>query len=78
MSLKPWRDVAVPHPDVAAGRYRKAEFPDDLAQVLAGKAEPEYQDPAEFLPAHPSLWLGFCLNPERIMLKTGDTGKRAI
>lgn len=48
MSLKPWRDVAVPHPDVAAGRYRQAEFAADLAQVLAGKAEPEYQDPVEF------------------------------
>lgn len=48
MALKPWREVVTPHPDVAAGRYRQAEFAADLAQVLSGKAEPEYQDPAEF------------------------------
>ena len=32
--LKPWREVARPHPDVAAGRYRQAEFAADLAQVV--------------------------------------------
>ena len=46
--LKPWRDVVQPHPDVASGRYIQAEFAADLAQVLAGTAEPEYQDPIEF------------------------------
>ncbi len=48
MTLKPWREVVTPHPDVAAGRYRQAEFAADLADVLAGSAEAEYQDPAEF------------------------------
>lgn len=48
MPQKPWREVVTPHPDVAAGRYRQAEFAADLAQVLSGKAEAEYQDPAEF------------------------------
>jgi len=48
MSLKPWREVISPHPDVAAGRYQQAEFAADLAQVVSGKAEPEYQDPVEF------------------------------
>jgi predicted AAA+ superfamily ATPase len=48
MTLTPWRDIATPHPDVAAGRYRQAEFAADLAQVLAQKAEAEYQDPREF------------------------------
>ena len=48
MTLKPWREVITPHPDVAAGRYQQAEFAADLAQVLSGKAETEYQDPAEF------------------------------
>jgi uncharacterized protein len=46
--LKPWREVVSPHPDVASGRYLQAEFAADLAQVLAGTAEAEYQDPAEF------------------------------
>ncbi len=48
MSLKPWREVITPHPDVAAGRYQQAEFAADLAQVVAGAAEAEYGDPAEF------------------------------
>lgn len=48
MSLKPWRQVAAPHPDVREGRYHQAEFAADLAQVLKGDAEPEYQDPREF------------------------------
>ena len=48
MALTPWREVVTPHPDVAAGRYEQAEFAADLAAVLAGKADPEYQDPKEF------------------------------
>ena len=46
--LLPWRKVIEPHPDVAQGRYRQAEFVVDLSQVLRGKAEMEYQDPIEF------------------------------
>ncbi|MGI8554467.1 MAG: DUF499 domain-containing protein [Dehalococcoidia bacterium] len=46
--LPAWRTVIAPHPDVQMGRYQQAEFAADLAQVLAGKAEPEYQDPVEF------------------------------
>ena len=45
---RPWRQVAEPHPDVAQGRYRQAEFAADLSQVLRGTAMPEYQDPVEF------------------------------
>jgi uncharacterized protein len=46
--LRPWRDIVQPHPDVASGRYIQAEFAADLSQVIAGTAEPEYQDPVEF------------------------------
>ncbi|GAB4574743.1 MAG: Swt1 family HEPN domain-containing protein [Anaerolineae bacterium] len=46
--LKPWRDVIMPHPDVATGKYLQATFVADLAQVIEGRAEPEYQDPVEF------------------------------
>jgi hypothetical protein len=46
--LKPWRMVVKPHPDVASGRYIQAEFAADLAQVVQGKADPEYGDPKEF------------------------------
>lgn len=47
-TLKPWRDVIAPHPDVASGRYVQAEFAADMAQVLRGNADAEYQDPLEF------------------------------
>jgi predicted AAA+ superfamily ATPase len=46
--LKPWREIATPHPDVAAGRYIKAEFMADLAAILSGDAEDEYLNPQEF------------------------------
>ena len=46
--LRPWREIITPHPDVASGKYLMATFVADLAQVIEGKAEPEYQDPIEF------------------------------
>lgn len=46
--LRPWREVITPHPDVASGRYKMAEFAADLFQVTAGRAEAEYGDAAEF------------------------------
>src|SRR5690606_11751771 len=46
--LKPWRLIVQPHKDVASGRYTQAEFAADLAQVVSGRADPEYGDPREF------------------------------
>ena len=46
--LKPWREVVLPHPDVASGRYQQAEFAADLSQVHRGEAAAEYQEPREF------------------------------
>ncbi|MEK7358701.1 MAG: Swt1 family HEPN domain-containing protein, partial [Bdellovibrionota bacterium] len=46
--LPPWREIIVPHPDVASGRYQQAEFAADLAQVHRGDAAKEYQEPVEF------------------------------
>jgi predicted AAA+ superfamily ATPase len=46
--LKPWREVIVPHPDVASGKYQQAEFAADLWQVYTGEGVPEYRDPVEF------------------------------
>jgi len=46
--LAPWRSLVTPHPDVAAGRYRQAEFAADLAQVARGEGAKEYVDPREF------------------------------
>ena len=47
-SLPAWRDVVVPHRDVASGRYNQAEFAADLWQVYMGEGSDEYRDPAEF------------------------------
>jgi predicted AAA+ superfamily ATPase len=46
--LPSWRDVIAPHPDVAQGRYKNAEFAADLAQVARGEGAYEYRDPVEF------------------------------
>jgi predicted AAA+ superfamily ATPase len=47
-SLKPWRDIVTPHPDVAGGRYQQAEFAADLWQVYLNQGSDEYRDPVEF------------------------------
>ena len=46
--LRPWREIAVPHPDVASGRYMQAEFAADLWQVYLGEGAEEYKNPVEF------------------------------
>lgn len=47
-TLKPWREIVTPHPDVASGRYQQAEFAADLWQVHIGQGTDEYRDPEEF------------------------------
>jgi predicted AAA+ superfamily ATPase len=46
--LKPWREVVMPHKDVASGRYQQAEFAADLWQVHLGEGSDEYRNPVEF------------------------------
>lgn len=48
MSLKPWREVAVPHEDVLKGTFQQAEFAADLSRVHEGTATLEYQIPTLF------------------------------
>ncbi len=48
MSLKPWREIAVPHEDVLKGTFLQSEFAADLSRVHAGTATPEYQYPTLF------------------------------
>jgi predicted AAA+ superfamily ATPase len=48
MSLKPWREVAVPHRDVLEGTFQQSEFAADITAVRNGKATKEYQDAAAF------------------------------
>lgn len=47
-SLKPWREIVTPHPDVASGRFQEAEFAADLWQVYLGQGSDEYLNPVEF------------------------------
>ncbi|MBE9136925.1 DUF499 domain-containing protein [Nodosilinea sp. LEGE 07088] len=46
--LKPWREIATPHPDVASGQYQQAEFAADLWEVYCDRGSDEYRDPTEF------------------------------
>src|SRR5512141_1781053 len=48
MIMKPWREVAVPHPDVLEGTFQQSEFAADITAVRQGKASREYQDAAAF------------------------------
>lgn len=48
MSLKPWREIIVPHPDVLNGTFQQSEFAADLTAVWTGKATPEYGDAQAF------------------------------
>ncbi len=47
-SLKPWREIATPHRDVASGEFQQAEFAADLFQVITNRASEEYKNPKEF------------------------------
>ncbi len=48
MSLKPWREIAVPHTDVLEGTFLQSEFAADITAVHTGKATREYQDASAF------------------------------
>lgn len=47
-TLKPWREIAVPHEDVLRGTFQQAEFAADISRVHDGSATSEYQDPVLF------------------------------
>ncbi len=46
--LRPWREVVLPHSDVASGDYAVAEFAADLELVRHGRGSDEYADPVMF------------------------------
>ncbi len=46
--LKPWREVVVPHEDVARGDFQQAEFAADLWQIYNGQGLDEYREPKAF------------------------------
>lgn len=46
--MKPWREIAYPHPDVLEGSFQQSEFAADITAVNTGRASPEYQDAVAF------------------------------
>ena len=46
--MKPWREVAVPHPDVLEGTFQQSEFAADITAVRKGQATREYQEAPAF------------------------------
>lgn len=48
MSLKPWREISIPHRDVLEGTFQQSEFAADITAVATGKATREYQDAPAF------------------------------
>ena len=48
MSLKPWREIIIPHSDVLNGTFQQSEFAADLTAVWTGRATPEYGDAKSF------------------------------
>ncbi len=47
-ALRPWIEVALPHPDVLENRFKQAEFAADLFAVDSGNAEGDYATPRGF------------------------------
>ena len=48
MSIKPWREVIVPHSDVLNGTFQQSECAADLTAVRTGRATSEYGDAKSF------------------------------
>lgn len=48
MTMKAWREIAIPHDDVLKGSFQQAEFAADISRVHDGTATSEYQDPVMF------------------------------
>lgn len=47
--LRPWREVLLPHHDVATGNFHASEFAADLFKVATGgEVDADYADPVEF------------------------------
>ena len=46
--MKPWREIAVPHPAVLQGTFLQSEFAADITAVHIAKATQEYQDAEPF------------------------------
>jgi hypothetical protein len=46
--VRPWREVAIPHDDVATGQFSASEFAADLDKVSRGEGGQDYSNPTLF------------------------------
>jgi len=47
-SIRPWREIAIPHSDVLKGTFQQAEFAADITAVRTGKAPDIYKNAVAF------------------------------
>jgi hypothetical protein len=47
-ALRPWIEVALPHPDVLVNRFKEADFAANLGAVAAGTVSDDYATPESF------------------------------
>lgn len=73
MTLKPWREIAVPHEDVLKGTFQESEFAADITQVYEGKSSAEYQDPVKFF-ARTFITEGMRLLLDSVVRRLGRKG----
>ncbi|OGV65464.1 MAG: hypothetical protein A3K19_10270 [Lentisphaerae bacterium RIFOXYB12_FULL_65_16] len=73
MTLKPWREVAVPHDDVLRGTFQQAEFAADISRVHDGTASDEYQDPVLFF-KRTYITVGMGLLLDNVVRRLGGRG----
>ena len=71
-TLRPWREIIEPHPDVARGEYRNAEFAAGLNQVAKGGGTTEYRDPVEFFART------YLTEASKRLLKASDPGETPL
>jgi predicted AAA+ superfamily ATPase len=78
MSIKPWRDIAIPHQDVLKGTFQQSEFAADISAVQRGTAPPEYQDARQFF-ARTFITEGMALLLDKVMRRlSGQAGDPVI
>lgn len=75
--LAPWRTLVTPHPDVASGNFRQAEFAADLSQVARGEGAKEYVDPREFF-SRTFLTQGLSLLLTGALQRLSNTGGQSV
>lgn len=75
--LKPWREVAPPHPDVLTSRGIDLDFAANLTTVVNGRAPQAYLDPREFFRVT-YLTQGLCAVLRRALARLAKRGGEPV